>query len=82
MKVIWDKVNDWKFWALSNEQEEFYQLLLDNRIHSTKGVVYQGPEPFLLPEYPTHRILSERARQLLDPVLYEEFKSELFLPKR
>lgn len=81
MKVIWDKVNDWKFWALANEQEEFYRLLLENRIHSTKGVVYQGQEPFLLSEYPAHRLLDDRAKALLDPALYEEFRKELFFKR-
>ena len=78
MKFIWDKVNDWKFWALANGQEEFYQVLLVNKIHSTKGLFFRGSEPYLSMSIPFHQHLKQEAQRLLDPVTFEEFVRELY----
>lgn len=78
MKIIWDKVNDWKFWALANEQEEFYKVLLENKIHSTKGLIFEGSEPFLSMSIPYHQELKQEAQRLLDPLTYQEFVKELY----
>lgn len=78
MNIIWNKVNDWKFWALANEQEDFYRLLLHNKINSIKGLVYVDQEPFLNPAFPSHQDLKRGAKKLLDPFTYEEFVRELY----
>lgn len=80
MKLIWQKVNDWKFWALSNDQEDFYQLLLYNKINSFKGLIYFDQEPFLNLAFPSHQSLKNEAKKLLDPFTYQEFVRELYGP--
>lgn len=78
MHIIWDKVNDWKFWALANGHEEFYQVLLVNSINSIKGVFYENREPFLSMDIDAHQLLHNRAKGLLEPHIFKEFSAELF----
>lgn len=78
MRLIWEKINDWKFWALANGKEEFYQLLLYNKINSVKGVYYEEREPFLSLDIPNHQLLLSKAKALLEPDIYKEFSAELF----
>ncbi|RKD24366.1 hypothetical protein BEP19_08200 [Ammoniphilus oxalaticus] len=78
MNNIWDRVNDWKFWALANGQEQFYRLLLENNIHSTNGLVYDRAEPYLSLSIPSHRQLLQEARRLLDPPMFAEFYQDLY----
>lgn len=80
--LIWDKVNDWKFWALANGHESFYQLLLESPIRSTKDLIYVGSEPFLSPVVPRHQRLKREAKRLLDPIAFREFVAELFGDER
>lgn len=78
MKIIWDKVNDWKFWALANNHEEFYKILLENKIHSTRGLIFIDTEPFLSMSIPYHQQLKQEAKRLLHPVIFQEFVKELY----
>lgn len=80
--LIWQKVNDWKFWALANHREDFYQLLLNSNIHSAQGLLYVGSEPLLSLEVGDHLQLLQEAKRLLDPILFEQFFSELFRSER
>ncbi len=80
MKLIWEKVNDWKFWALANEQEDFYQLLLHNKINSIRGLIYDDQEPYLNLAHPSHQDLKSEAKKFLDPCTYVEFVRELYGP--